>query len=559
MSRTERHRLIASGLLTAVLIYVYPLFAATPLLEPDEGLHATISQEMLEHGEWVVPRFRGEPFPDKPILYFWAQMLSLKAFGMNELAVRLPGLMFGLLGSLATGLLAGRLFDSQTGLLACLISMSMFLPLSLAQAAAHDVALVPWTSLALLCLWEMERSSVRRRQRTWLAGAAVMFALAILTKALIGVAIIGIGYGGFLILSRQIRTGRCLRLFSVIVLGVLVASPWYLAMELRVSGYLYYYFVERHLLGFVTATQPHGHEPWYYYGPWLVLGAVPWTWYLVPLLRDEWSAFRRRGSTEPEIMLLLCWLIGGIVFLSVAGSKLVTYSLPLFPACSILCAVCWRRYGSGRLSGTSAGWFRLMVRVAGGAGMLVPAVVLGVCQIHLRTTWPLTCWLLAAVVTVISGVTWRTFERRQINDTAALVPLWVAGMACLVITWPLQNFAEEFSERSLADWVNRQPELPERLLLVGERPASVLFYLKPELRRAMIPGQFSKVTIDELRNARQLPDDLWLAVTDRMVREAAARQQSIPGTWTDSVGQFQIFCCEDQARQLSQMVWRSAR
>ena len=116
MTNRDRTSLILAGIFTTALIYVYPLFLPTPLLEPDEGLHATISQEMVENSEWVVPRFRGEPFLDKPILYFWAQMVSLKSFGMNEFAVRLPGLMFGLLGAVTTGLLAGRLFDSKTGL-----------------------------------------------------------------------------------------------------------------------------------------------------------------------------------------------------------------------------------------------------------------------------------------------------------------------------------------------------------------------------------------------------------------------------------------------------------
>ena len=147
--------LISAGIVAAFLVFVYALLLPTPLLDPDECIHATISQEMVENNEWIVPRLRGEPFLDKPILFFWAQMLSLKMFGMTESAVRLPGLLFGLLGAITTGLLAGRLFGARAGWYAWLISMTMFLPLVLAQAAVHDVALVPWTNLALLCLWEM--------------------------------------------------------------------------------------------------------------------------------------------------------------------------------------------------------------------------------------------------------------------------------------------------------------------------------------------------------------------------------------------------------------------
>lgn len=212
MTLSDRSCLILGGVFSAALIFFYPLVLPTPLLEPDEGLHATISQEMLEHDEWIVPSVHGQPFLDKPILYFWTQMICLRTFGMHEWTVRLPGLLFGLLGSLTTGLLAWRLFGRQIAGIATLMSMTMFLPLAMAQAATHDVALVPWTNLAILCLWETDRSTSKGQLVWWLGGAACMVGLAILTKALIGVAIVCIGYGAFMIFSRRLFVTRCIRL-----------------------------------------------------------------------------------------------------------------------------------------------------------------------------------------------------------------------------------------------------------------------------------------------------------------------------------------------------------
>ena len=54
----------------------------------------------------------GKPFCGKPILYCWLQAASLRLLEPNEAAVRsLPGLMFGLLGAVTTGLLAWRLWE----------------------------------------------------------------------------------------------------------------------------------------------------------------------------------------------------------------------------------------------------------------------------------------------------------------------------------------------------------------------------------------------------------------------------------------------------------------
>ena len=87
-------------------------------MEDDEGLHAAIAQEMVERGDWTVPRLLGEPFLDKPILYFWLEAASIAAFGPTEFAVRLPGTVMALAGAAATGWLAGaacRVVDGGLG------------------------------------------------------------------------------------------------------------------------------------------------------------------------------------------------------------------------------------------------------------------------------------------------------------------------------------------------------------------------------------------------------------------------------------------------------------
>src|SRR5215472_4293255 len=51
-------------------ILLYPCLSFY-LFEPDEGRYAQIPREMLERGEWIVPHLQGEPYPDKPPLFYW--------------------------------------------------------------------------------------------------------------------------------------------------------------------------------------------------------------------------------------------------------------------------------------------------------------------------------------------------------------------------------------------------------------------------------------------------------------------------------------------------------
>ncbi|MEZ6126275.1 MAG: glycosyltransferase family 39 protein [Planctomycetaceae bacterium] len=542
------------AVLAAGLIYFYPLTLGTPLLEPDEGLHATISQEMLEHGEWIVPRFRGEPFHDKPILYFWAQMLSLAVFGMNEAAVRLPGLLFGLLGSVTCGLLAKQLFGKSTGWFATVASMSMIIPLALAQAAAHDVALVPMTNLALLSLWKMEQATDRRSVIRWTAAAAVMIGLAILTKALIGVAVICVGFCAFLLFSRRLSISSLVRLAFAGFGGAVVASPWYIAMEIRNSGYLYYYFIERHLMGFTTSTQRHGNQPWFYYLPWIILGASPWILHTLPLLKDRWArrtepaVNENNGTGAPSLqihrqalLLVLCWLFGGVLFLSVAKSKLITYALPLYPAVAILAAVAWQKRSDAELSPDANLWFHRIQSYGGLFAFAVPPTALLVCGLMTGTGFPVSGWICAAAVSMICVATWKSWQAEQYRQASAFVSLWVGGLTAVLMTWPLPYFSEDHSERPLAGWLNEHNQLPGRLSVIGERPASVIFYLTPKLRERLNSEQLTSIDVPSLEIESADDQVTHFAVREAVLQEASAAGIRVPGTECGRAGQFVLF------------------
>src|SRR5262249_9899149 len=132
----------------AIALVVAPLVANAPLFDPDGGLHAAIAQEMNLRGDYVTPTFLGEPFLDKPILFFWAEAASLRVLGDREAAVRLPPLLFGLLGMIGVAALGRTLFDEQAGLVAGMVYGTMLLPLGVSEVAVHDVAVVPFMCAA---------------------------------------------------------------------------------------------------------------------------------------------------------------------------------------------------------------------------------------------------------------------------------------------------------------------------------------------------------------------------------------------------------------------------
>ena len=56
------------------------------LWDRDEAWYAQTSKQMLQGGDWVVPRFLDSPRYAKPILIYWCQATSMKIFGPTALA-----------------------------------------------------------------------------------------------------------------------------------------------------------------------------------------------------------------------------------------------------------------------------------------------------------------------------------------------------------------------------------------------------------------------------------------------------------------------------------------
>lgn len=458
-----------------VVLYVGPLFLGAPLTDPDEGLHAGIVQEMTERGELLVPRFLGEPFLDKPILYFWTQLASTAWLGMNEAAVRLPGLLFAILGVVTTGWLAGALFGSAAGRLAAACYATLAIPFGLAQAPVHDVALVPMTNVAILAFWRLADS----RSWTYVALAGVALGLSVLTKGLAAVAVVGLAFGLAVLFTRRLTVR--LMIYGLIVLAVAaaVAAPWYLAMESQQPGYLRYYFVSRHLLGFATDSQRHGGQSWWYYLPVIGAGGLPWVLYL------QWSG--RTPSAERDANILLwSWLVGAFVMLSLAGSKLVTYALPAFPPIAILAARYWsisleRADGAARLRRRT----RLHALVFTGVAAALPwaASRIGGADIGWAT------WVMLGAASVGWLWVWQRIPRETPEWTWTTLSLGTGATYALALILLAPTIADAHSARDLAVRLNQLRRLPPTVFIVGDRIGSVVFYLRPDLRRSLDPSR----------------------------------------------------------------------
>ena len=331
------HARLAStpALLMLLAAWLLATLGLRPLLLPDEGRYAEVARAML-HGDPLVPTLDGLPFFHKPPLFYWLDMAAMRLFGANEFAGRF-GSAVGAWVMGAALLLALRRWHSAQGPRGAAIALGVLATTPFfyvgAQYANHDMLVGGLITAAVLALARAldEPPGVELR---WLVAGWVLCALAMLAKGLIGIVLPALVIGPWLL--AQGRWRQMLKLLHPLGLlaFVVVAAPWFVAMQLRYPGYFDYFFIEQHFRRFEQSNFNNVQGAWFFIAVMPLL-TLPWSVWLPAALRRTWAARRDPGQRMP--LLYAWWVVAVLGFFSIPSSKLVGYALPaLAPWCALL-------------------------------------------------------------------------------------------------------------------------------------------------------------------------------------------------------------------------------
>lgn len=108
-------------LIIGSLLLAYFIGFGINIMDVDAAQYASMSREMLRTGNFLHVYDTGIEYLDKPPFLFWISALSMKIFGINNFAYRLPSFLFALLAILSTYKLAKLFYNEKTALLSALI------------------------------------------------------------------------------------------------------------------------------------------------------------------------------------------------------------------------------------------------------------------------------------------------------------------------------------------------------------------------------------------------------------------------------------------------------
>ena len=302
------------------------LMATIPVFEPSEARYAAISANMARSGDYVVPRFTHnleyQSFDGKPPLVFQAGGLFCELFGVNEFAVRLFPFLSAALLLLILYHGVKRFSSAQTARLAVVICASC--------TAFYAAAGISMTDMSLACCV----AGALILYRCFLDGFAWRYAVG--TMSLMGVGMIVKGpvalvLFGLPVLVDAVVNRRWTGIFNCKWLAVaplffLIAVPWFVLVEQRNPGAVWYFFYNENFIRFIS----HDYGDKYGAGReafrgvsvlWALVATLPWS---VRTARPKWPRFNWRSF----------WVLS---FLSIVGfwcltsRVLIYYLFPVIP------------------------------------------------------------------------------------------------------------------------------------------------------------------------------------------------------------------------------------
>jgi 4-amino-4-deoxy-L-arabinose transferase-like glycosyltransferase len=320
-----------------------PSLGAAPL-DRAEIYFMDAARSMLETGDWLVPRYRGAPFFDKPALTYWLLAASFRLGGFTAEAARAVSALAALATLAATLWLGAALFDRRTGLAAAAILATTAAFVSFARLAMSDMLVALWSTLALAVFVSASRRTPpadAAARSSAPAGAAPAWAwpalgavlgLALQTKGPIAVAfpLVAIALLGPALPVRPRAAPLPLALGALAF--VLLGLGWF-ALVFRRLGLepLRYFFLRENLERFAGDAYDAGRPAWFYAGSYLAAG-LPWSLLLPAALLGA----LRRGAGAPLERRLLAWTAAMAALLSLSRGKVDYYLLPLYPATALV-------------------------------------------------------------------------------------------------------------------------------------------------------------------------------------------------------------------------------
>ena len=320
---------LAAFIAIAGAILFIPFLGAVPLFDWDENNFAEAAREMIVTGEYLKVQINFEPFYEKPPLFFWLQVISMKFFGINEFAARFPNAACGIITLVVLFNIGRKLYNNFFGIIWILAYIGSFLPHFYFKTGIIDPVFNLFIFLGLYffiknSLHGYDALFVEKRKERYINFiiSGVFLGLAILTKGPVGLLIPLLCIATFFIIK---KFRKLVTIPELLIWGgttFIVAMLWFGIEWMRSGPEFVVAFTIRQWELLTTGDAGHG-QPFYYHFIVLLIGCFPASILMIKghrqLAADTFDQNRFR-----KWMIILFWVV--LILFSLVKTKIIHYS-----------------------------------------------------------------------------------------------------------------------------------------------------------------------------------------------------------------------------------------
>lgn len=344
------------------LVFLFAGLGAYPLIDVDETRYVVMSRDLLDSTNWNVLLLNGEPFLEKPPLYFWLTALSIKLFGgFSELAARLPVALLAMFSVFATYFTGKKVVSNKFGLFTSITLLTSLFFLMLSHVAIIDMVLTVFITSSIYC-GLLTHFVEEKNKKYWWFAFYIFAGFGFLAKGILAIALpMVVIFAYNLLRGKVLEIFRPLNIIPGIIAFLIIALPWHIAMY-KESGFEFIkqYFLYHHFARFVDSAHIGRQRPLLYFVPVFLAGFMPWTILFLAALgsaiknvikhfKDGSENFKQHivklFSVEDSISAVRLFSIVYMVvifgIISISSTKLPTYVLPLLPAAAMFMGCFW--------------------------------------------------------------------------------------------------------------------------------------------------------------------------------------------------------------------------
>lgn len=323
----------------AGLLFI-PFLGGVHLFDWDEINFAEAAREMIVTKNYLNVQINFQPFWEKPPLFIWMQVLSMKMFGINEFAARFPNAICGIVTLSVIFNIGRKIQNNLFGILWVLAYVGSVLPFFYFKSGIID----PWFNLFIflgIYFLQLYLSPDAAKKTRNIIGAAVFAGLAILTKGPVGLLIIILTSGVFFVVVKFRVNVKIYHILLYLLVIMLVGGSWFIAQILTGHFNTVVDFVIYQVRLFQTKDAGHGGFFGYHF---VVLFFTVFPTSILALKSfGKGISENTRHNEMKKWMLILFWVV--LILFTIVKTKIVHYSsLAYFPLSFLAADFVWRVY-----------------------------------------------------------------------------------------------------------------------------------------------------------------------------------------------------------------------